>query len=137
MTTVQKKQAFTLMVIIVVIVLVLFSVYRKFPVIENNWSRISKSYYRPPQMLNKNSRKNNDGGNQKDSFDSFLQSHPLFKTFNVSRVNTIKKRVHVLIIISTAPKRRDRRDSIRRTWWKRCLRTTKVYESLSLVVTIV
>ena len=64
-------------------------------------------------------------------FDSLLEKHPLFKTFNLSRVNTIKKQVNVLIIVSTAPKRRDRRDSIRQTWWKRCLKTTKVCESLN------
>ena len=62
-----------------------------------------------------------------DSFITFLKNHSVFKTFNVSRVYKKKKRVHILVIVSTAPKRRDRRDSIRQTWWKRCVQTKKVF----------
>ena len=69
-----------------------------------------------------------------DSFVLFLKNHSVFKMFNISRVYKKKKRVHVLVIVSTAPKRRDRRDGIRKTWWKRCLQTKKVFKQLNVYV---
>ena len=51
--------------------------------------------------------------------DDFLISHPVFKNFNITPA-TRKKRVHLLIIISTAPQRYSRREAIRDTWWSHC-----------------
>ena len=51
--------------------------------------------------------------------DDFLMSHPVFKNFNITPASR-KKRVHLLIIISTAPQRYSRRKAIRDTWWSHC-----------------
>ena len=51
--------------------------------------------------------------------DDFLISHPVFKNFNITPP-TRKKRVHLLIIISSAPQRYSRREAIRDTWWSHC-----------------
>jgi len=56
---------------------------------------------------------------QMDSFNAFIHSHPIFGKFNITRPPKIKK-VNVLVIVSSAPKRIDRRQMIRRTWWQEC-----------------
>ena len=60
-------------------------------------------------------------------FDFFLENHPVFREYRLPRVQkSHKRRVNVLVIVSTAPKRRDRRDSIRKTWWKDCVTKNQV-----------
>ena len=94
--------------------------------------KISAIVTKNKSFFSKNGTKNVDENfkpsqEPKDSFITFLKNHSVFKTFNVSRVYKKKKRVHILVIVSTAPKRRDRRDSIRQTWWKRCVQIKKVF----------
>lgn len=48
--------------------------------------------------------------------------HPIFKKFYIQEPSN-KKRVNIIIIVSSAPKRIERRTMIRRTWWTQC-RTT-------------
>ena len=65
-------------------------------------------------------------------FDKFLRMHPVFRTYNIPTITRLsnnkskKKVVNVLVIVSTAPKRRDRRLNIRKTWWKECVPTNEV-----------
>lgn len=52
--------------------------------------------------------------------DKFLINHPVFKTFNLTLPDR-KKKVRLLLIVSTAPQRYDRREAIRKTWWTQCV----------------
>lgn len=49
----------------------------------------------------------------------WIDSSPIYSKFNIS-TPMFRKRVTVLIIVSTAPRRFDRRQAIRETWWKDC-----------------
>ena len=60
------------------------------------------------------------------TFDRYLDNHKVFRKLNVSRVNYPKKRVNILVIVSSAPQRSDRRENIRQTWWKDCVPTNEV-----------
>ena len=51
--------------------------------------------------------------------DEFLIKHPVFKNFNIIPP-VQKKNVRLLVIVTTAPQRNDRREAIRNTWWTRC-----------------
>ena len=66
----------------------------------------------------------------KTEFDIIFEDHPVFRTYNISRVYRERKRVTVLIIVSSAPKRSDRRESIRKTWWKECVPKNEVWSDL-------
>ena len=66
--------------------------------------------------------------NSSPKFDRFLRQHPVFGKYNISVVNSPKKKVTLLLIVSTAPRRADRRASIRDTWWKQCVGNEKVKE---------
>ena len=69
----------------------------------------------------------------REAFDAFLLTHPIFKTFNLPvKTKQEKKKVNILVIVSSAPKRSDRRHGIRQTWWKECQNITKVSLSFSL-----
>ena len=72
----------------------------------------------------------NDGKYQpcSDLYDEFIQNNPVYKRLNVTRYYETKKDVTILVIVSTAPKRSDRRNSIRQTWWKECKTIGKVSE---------
>lgn len=60
---------------------------------------------------------------ERDNFtndDKFLINHPVFKNFKLTLPNR-KKKVRLLVIVSTAPQRYDRREAIRKTWWSQCI----------------
>ena len=56
---------------------------------------------------------------------TWIDKNPIYSKYNIK---TIKQRKHVtiIIIISTAPRRLDRRMAIRETFWKECVRTKSV-----------
>lgn len=56
---------------------------------------------------------------------TWIDNHPIYKRFYIKNVNS-RKRVSVLVVVSTAPKRIDRRNAIRKTWWKQCVGTGNV-----------
>jgi len=60
-----------------------------------------------------------------DSFDKYLSETPTYSKFNWT-VSPNKKRVNLLLIISSAPKRSGRRQGIRETWWQQCKSNDKV-----------
>ena len=79
-------------------------------------------------------RPNEENSRQKvmESFDTYLENHKVFRHFNITKFNNTKKRANVLVIISTAPKRRDRRDAIRKTYWKECVKTGPVSKNYTV-----
>lgn len=60
-----------------------------------------------------------------DSFDQYLFTHPLYSKFNLT-ISPQKKRLNLVVIVSSAPKRTDRRQAIRDTWWQQCKRNDRV-----------
>ena len=42
-----------------------------------------------------------------------------------------RKKVDLLLIVSSGPRRIDRREAIRQTWWKDCVQTSKVIHSFA------
>ena len=51
--------------------------------------------------------------------DEFLIKHPVFRNFHIMPPAQ-KKNVRLLVIVTTAPQRNDRREAIRNTWWTQC-----------------
>ena len=58
-----------------------------------------------------------------------LRQNPVFAPFDIEKPEK-KKYVNVLIIVSSGPRRVDRRNAIRETWWKDCKNTNGVSEYL-------
>ena len=54
-----------------------------------------------------------------------LNENPIYANFNISR-NKNPPHVTLLIIVSSAPKRIERRMAIRETWWQQCKSSEKV-----------
>ena len=74
----------------------------------------------PQRLLYKITSYNSESECSKmDPFDAFISRHPVFGNFKFRRPPK-KKNVNVLVIVSSAPKRIDRRQIIRQTWWKEC-----------------
>ena len=55
----------------------------------------------------------------------WLLRGPLFSHYNISE-SVIKKRVSVIIMVSSGPMRFDRRQAIRDTWWEECKQVKEV-----------
>ena len=70
-----------------------------------------------------------------DSITSWIDSNDVFSRLNIRNAMAAEyKEVNVLIIVSTASNRVDRRQAIRETWWKDCKKTNHVsmyFESFS------
>ena len=49
-----------------------------------------------------------------------ILENPVYATFQIRKPVTKKKYVNVLIIVSSGPRRVDRRNAIRETWWTDC-----------------
>ena len=54
-----------------------------------------------------------------------LNDNPIYRKFNIPR-RSRRDQVNLLIIVSSAPARKQRRDGIRDTWWTKCSSTSKV-----------
>ena len=61
---------------------------------------------------------------RKDKFD-ILNSNVIYMKFNIPRALK-REKLNILLIISSAPSRSDRRFAIRDTWWNQCKSSTKV-----------
>ena len=48
-----------------------------------------------------------------------LLENPIYANYNIAKPEK-KKKVTILLIISSGPRRSDRRNAIRETWWKHC-----------------
>ena len=54
-----------------------------------------------------------------------INENPVYRNFNIT--NKIwKPHITIILIVSSAPKRFDRRKAIRETWWKQCKSNSKV-----------
>ena len=60
-----------------------------------------------------------------------LNDNPVYAKFNISRKEKQSK-FNLLIIVSSAPKRHDRRLATRETWWQQCKSTERVSGHLFL-----
>lgn len=56
---------------------------------------------------------------------TWLENNPVYKRYYVESP-PVKKTVTILVIVSTAPKKVDRRNAIRSTWWTQCVKTNNV-----------
>lgn len=59
-----------------------------------------------------------------------LLENPVYATYNITKP-VQKERVNVFLIISSGPRRGDRRDALRKTWLKECVTTAGVCLILS------
>ena len=57
---------------------------------------------------------------------SYIMKNPIYANFSI-KPNQYRKRVNLLVIVTSAPSRIERRNAIRDTWWKSCRNNTKVY----------
>ena len=57
---------------------------------------------------------------------SYIIKNPIYANFSIEP-NQSRKRVNLLVIVTSAPSRIERRNAIRDTWWKSCQNNTKVY----------
>jgi len=59
---------------------------------------------------------------------TWIDKNPIYSRFNISapRENATRKRVSILIVVSSAPRRFERRQAIRDTWWNECKLTKSV-----------
>ena len=57
---------------------------------------------------------------------SYIMKNPIYANFSI-KPNQSRKRVNLLVIVTSAPSRIERRNAIRDTWWKSCRNNTKVY----------
>ncbi|XP_057294448.1 uncharacterized protein LOC130622994 isoform X2 [Hydractinia symbiolongicarpus] len=51
-----------------------------------------------------------------------LETNPIYQAFDIIPPPT-KEKVDLLLIVSSGPRRSDRRDAIRQTWWQQCVPT--------------
>ena len=58
-----------------------------------------------------------------------LNENPVYARFRIKRKKE-RAKLSLLIIVSTAPRRSDRRAAIRETWWKQCKNTEKVTKNI-------
>ena len=58
-----------------------------------------------------------------------LDKNPIYSKFQIMRP-AIRKKTNLLIIVSSAPKRGDRRSAIRETWWKDCTSSDQVQQMI-------
>jgi len=98
------------------------------PVKVTNTTRyINTQRYLKPKTLDKTNKQSAYRGPNVDdaSFDDYLIKHPLFSKFNL-KISPNKTRVNLVVIITSAPKRSDRRQAIRDTWWQQCKSNDRV-----------
>ena len=65
-----------------------------------------------------------------------LNENPVYAKFNISRQKN-KPKVNLLIVVSSAPKRGDRRAAIRDTWWNQSYTNDKVTNVMQNVLNFV
>ena len=56
---------------------------------------------------------------------NWLENNPVYKQFKIKPL-PVRKEVTILVIVSSGPRRIDRRNAIRQTWWQQCKPTEEV-----------
>ena len=72
------------------------------------------------------------GAEMEESDDDYLITHPVYERFSIVRPLT-KKEVRLLVIITTAPQREERRSAVRRTWWTQCRSEVRIEINKKLI----
>ncbi|XP_066910310.1 uncharacterized protein [Clytia hemisphaerica] len=57
---------------------------------------------------------------------NMTKSNPIYRRFNVEHVDAVLRRVDLFLLVSSGPGRVERRDAIRKTWWKECVNTKRI-----------
>ena len=65
---------------------------------------------------------------------SYIMKNPIYTNFHIEPSQS-RKRVNLLVIVTSAPIRIERRNAIRETWWRSCQNNTKVYFNNSFCLT--
>ena len=66
-----------------------------------------------------------------EKFLSHLNQNLVFKKFNITEPEQ-RTKVDIILIVSSAPARTERRSAIRQTWWPECRSTNRVCRFLNL-----
>lgn len=78
---------------------------------------------------NKYEKKISKYGDNLDNYNldiSYIMKNPIYTNFHIEPRQS-RKRVNLLVIVTSAPSRIERRNAIRDTWWRSCQNNTKVY----------
>ena len=111
----MRKKAALLAVMIFSILLYFLIFDNMFDLIRNNHSKRSSRYATNLNYFNLISYNT-----------SYIIKNPIYANFSI-KPNQSRKRVNLLVIVTSAPSRIERRNAIRDTWWKSCQNNTKVY----------
>ena len=77
----------------------------------------------PGKLLQPSTQQNNDGLSYYDT--NMLKDNVIYKRFNIDAPR-YKKRVGIVVIVQSAPREFERRQSIRNTWFQNCENTKNV-----------
>jgi len=91
----------------------------------NNTQEINKKQESNNKQEINNKQESDASKPELDPFDAYLRVHPVYGEMEFPMPET-KKKVNILLIVSSAPKRSDRRQAIRDTWWQQCNNMGKV-----------
>ena len=124
-TTILSKKTFFAFLIALQITIILFIQLKASGKFQHNagnfhrepkYSSLCKNYSRSKKLSSCNSP---------DQLFRFLDEHPIYSTFKIPNPES-KTDINLLIIVSSAPLRIDRRSSIRDTWWRFCKSSPRV-----------
>ena len=109
----QKKAA--VLAVMIFLILLYFLIFDS--MVDLTWNNHSKRSSRYTTNLNYSNL---------ISYNSYILKNPIYANFSI-KPNQSRKRVNLLVIVTSAPSRIERRNAIRDTWWKSCQNNTKVY----------
>eukprot|EP00112_Aurelia_sp_Birch-Aquarium-sp1_P009468 Seg20760.1 transcript_id=Seg20760.1/GoldUCD/mRNA.D3Y31 product="hypothetical protein" protein_id=Seg20760.1/GoldUCD/D3Y31 len=75
-------------------------------------------------------------GQSKSKFFAALRTNSIYKSFGV-KLKKRRQSVNLLLVVSSAPKRSDRRASIRETWWTLCRNTMRERDRRLVCLTLI
>ena len=88
------------------------------------YMRTTTNKYRTPGPRRRNK-------SDEEKFLSQLNQNLVFKKFNITEPEQ-RTKVDIILIVSSAPARTERRSAIRQTWWPDCRSTNRVCRFLNL-----
>ena len=116
----QKKAA--VLAVMIFLILLYFLIFDS--MVDLTWNNHSKRSSRYTTNLNYSNL---------ISYNSYILKNPIYANFSI-KPNQSRKRVNLLVIVTSAPSRIERRNAIRDTWWKSCQNNTKVYVYIFTVI---
>ena len=89
------------------------------------YMRISTNKYKTPGPRRQNK-------SEEEKFLSHLNQNLVFKKFNITEPEE-RTKVDIILTVSSAPARTERRSAIRQTWWTECRSTKRVCRFSKLI----